>query len=329
MGLLLALLTVGVVGYSRLAQLGLVDAFYMTVITLSTVGFSELGVFDERTRLFSSFLIIAALLWGAWALQAVLGVILSDRFRFAVDQYRDVRRARGMRDHCIICGFGRIGRAAAAEFERNGEPYVVVDHDLTVVEELRERGLNVVRGDTTEDEALLDAGIKRASRLIAALSSDNDNIVTVLSARQLNPALQIASRMVEPEAQRKLRLAGADRVFSPYDIGGRRIALEMLRPHVGDFLHAVVFDEGSGTEVDEIVVHHNSEMANKTLSEIRLRQRFGVNLLAVRHLESQEEPGRASFELNAGGDTVIHPNDVLIVAGEAEHLAALHKALGR
>ncbi len=322
-----AILLFGVVGYSVLADLNLADSFYMTMITISTVGFTELGDFDTTTRVFSAILIVFTLVWGAWALQSVLGIFLNDRFRMGVAQVNSVRRAQRMQDHTIICGFGRIGRAAAAEFERNHEPYVVIEHDLNLVEELREKGLHVVQGDATEDEVLNNAGIQKARRLIAALNNDNDNIVTVLSARELKQDLVIASRVVDGEAERKLRRAGADRVISPYAVGGRRIALELMRPHVGDFLHTIIFDEGTGAEVDEVLVHTESGVAEKTLTEIRLRQRFGVNVLALYHPHATEIQGHSGFELNPGPDTVLHAGDVLIVVGNARQLAEVHQAL--
>ena len=328
LGMLLAILAAGVMGYSLFADLNLLDAFYMTVITISTVGFTELGEFDTATRLFSALLIIFTLVWGAWALQAVLGIFLDERFRFGVGQINSVRRAQRMQDHTIICGFGRIGRAAADEFARNGEPFVIVEQDLALVQELREQGFHVVHGDATEDDILTAAGIQQARRLVAALNNDNDNIVTVLSARQLNTNLVIASRIVEPEAERKLRRAGADRVISPYAVGGRRIALELMRPHVGEFLHAIIFDEGKGAELDEVFVHADSDLAGKTLFEVRLRQRFGVNVLALHHPHADEYHQYAGFELNPGPDTVLYAGDVLIVAGNAQQLAQVHTALG-
>jgi len=328
LSMILAILMAGIIGYSVLAGLNLVDAFYMTVITISTVGFTELGEFDSTVRLFSALLIVFTLVWGAWALQSVLGIFLNERFRMGVSQISAVRRAQRMQDHTVICGYGRIGQATADEFERNDEPYVIVEHDLTLVEELREQGIHVVHGDATEDHILIAAGIKNAKRLVAALNNDNDNIVTVLSARQLNKDMIIASRVVVPEAERKLRRAGADRVISPYSVGGRRIALELMRPHVGEFLHAVIFDEGKGAEVDEVLVRANSDLADKTLSEIRIRQRFGVNVLALHHPQADDYHRQAGFELDFGPDTVLHVGDVLIVVGNATQLSKLHQAVG-
>ncbi|MCO6450692.1 MAG: NAD-binding protein [Caldilineales bacterium] len=194
--LILAILAFGVIGYSILAHLSVADALYMTMITISTVGFTEIGNFDSSTRLFSTLLIIVTIVWGAWALQSVLGTFMSPQFRMGVSQMRSVRKAKRMEDHTIICGFGRIGRSVAAELERNGEAFLILEQNEELVEGLRERGWHIVQGDATDDKALLSAGVTKAKRLLAVLNTDNANIVTVLSAREINPRLWIASRVV-------------------------------------------------------------------------------------------------------------------------------------
>ncbi|RME81102.1 MAG: potassium channel protein, partial [Caldilineae bacterium] len=293
-----------------------------------TVGFGELGEFDAVTRMFATLLILFTLAWGAWALQSVLGIILSPEVRVAMRQIRAIRRAKRMKDHTIICGYGRIGRAVAAEFARNDSPFVIIEADVELAEGLREQGLHVIHGDATDDDVLLAAGIEHARRLIAVLNEDNDNIVTVLSARQLNPKLWIASRVVQPESAAKLLKAGANEVISPYDAGGRRLALAALRPHVGEFLKEVIFDEGRGAELDELEVRSGSELAERTLGETNLRRRFGVTVLALYHPHGHSSDQLAGFELNPGSDTVLHEGDVLIVVGNAERLSRLHRALG-
>ena len=328
LGLLLLIVVVGMIGYSLLADLDLIETFYMTVITVSTVGFGEIGDFDDTTRLFSSLLIIFTIIWGAWALQSVLGTFLSPEFRMGVHQIRSVRRAQKMENHTIICGYGRIGRSAAAELSRNDQQFVVIESDLDLVEQLREAGVHVVQGDATEDETLLSAGIEQAENLLSVLSSDNANIVTVLSARELNPNLWISSRVVEPEAARKLRRAGADEVVSPYDFGGRRLALTALRPHVTEFLSQVIFDEGRGAEMDEIPVVKGSDLADRTLGEIDLRKRFGIIVIALYHTDSEKYREHGGFELNPGSQTSVHVGDVLIVVGRTEELRKVHEALG-
>ncbi len=327
--MILIIFIAGVAGYSTLADLSLGDALYMTVITISTVGFAELGDFDTSTRIFSSLLIIFTIVWGAWALQSVLGTLLSPQFRMGVGQIRAVRKAQKMQNHTIICGYGRIGRAVAAEMNQNGERFVIIEHDLDMVETLREQKMHAVHGDAREDETLIAAGIQTAKRLVSVLDTDNANIVTVLSARELNPSLWIASRVVQPESQHKLTRAGANEVVSPYEFGGRRLALTILRPHVSEFLAEVVFDEGRGAEMDEVPVLPGSALADWTLGDVKLRTEFDVTVIALYHPDAENHGHAAQgFELNPGPNTTLHEGDVLILVGTKQQLEAVHKALG-
>ncbi len=326
--LILLIIMVGTIGYHITANLDWLSALYMTVITISTVGYGELGEVGRHTRVFTILLIFATMIWGAWAIESLLSTILSEEFREAVFQLRALRKARRMENHTILCGFGRIGEAAASELKRNHEPFIVIERDPEVVEHLRELGYHVIHGDATEDASLLAAGIKQASKLITTLDEDNANIVTALSARELNPDIWIASRLVREEAYHKLRRAGANEIVSPYDYGGRRLALTLLRPHVAEFLSQVVFDEGRGAEMDEIRVETDSELAGKTLGEVNLRQKFGITVIALCRKENgQQDQVTGAFQLNPGADTVLKPGDVLIIVGTAEQLRHLHQAL--
>ncbi len=324
--LLMSIIVFGTLGYTLLTDASLLDSFYMTVITVTTVGFGERVPMNRAATLFTTGLIVASVVWGAWALQSALSTILSDEFRQAVQQLRSIRGIRSMQDHTILCGFGRIGRAAAAEFARNNETFVVIDKDLALVDRLREEGIAVIHGDASDDDVLLAANIRKARRLLSVLDSDNANIVTVLSARQLNPDLWIASRVVQHEAASKLLRAGADEVLSPYDYGGRRMALTALRPFVAQFLSLVVFDEGRGAEMDELHVVEGSSLAGHTLAEINLRQRFGVTVVALYHPDHAQHSD-IGFDLNPGPETVLHANDVLIVVGQRAQLTKVHHAL--
>ena len=271
---------------------------------------------------------MVTLVWGAWALQSVLGTFLSPQFRMGMSQMRAVRKAKRMENHTIICGYGRIGRAVAAELARNGEQFVILEHDESLVEGLRENGWHIVQGDATEDLALLAAGVAKAKRLLAVLQHDNANIVTVLSARELNPNSEISSRVVDADAEHKLRRAGADEVVSPYDFGGRRLALTALRPHVAEFLTQVVFDEGRGAEMDEIPVLPGSNWSIVTWAR---RICGGISALwsSLCIILVRRSIIRSSgFELNPGSDTVLHEGDVLMVVGHSEQLARVHQALG-
>lgn len=325
--LLFVILIGGTGGYHFLTGANLLDALYMTVITVTTVGYGEVVPMNDTTQLFTTLLIVASVSWGAWAIQSALATILSSEFRQAVQQLRSIRGIRKMENHTIICGFGRIGRAVAAELARNGEEFVIIEDSEDLVDSLREQGYHTVRGDATSDEALISAGVHQAKRVMAVLNSDNANIVTVLSARQLNTSLWIGSRVVSADAASKLRRAGADEVVSPYDFGGRRMALTALRPRVSEFLSEVVFDEGRGAEMDELLVDARSELAEKTLGEINLRKRFGITVISLYHPRSDGHNHEAGFELNPGPDTVLHAGDALIVVGKSGQLIQVHDML--
>jgi voltage-gated potassium channel len=326
--LILSIVVVGTIGYMLTAELNPLDALYMTVITISTVGYGELGNVGRNTRVFTIILIFATMIWGAWASESLLSTILSEEFRQTVFQLRSIRKVRDMKNHTILCGFGRIGEAAASELVRNKEPFVVVEQNPDIVEHLRELNYHVISGDATEDDVLLAAGVRQAARLLTTLNDDNANIVTTLSARELNPNIWIASRLVRVDAYHKLLRAGANEVVSPYDYGGRRLALTVLRPHVAEFLSEVVFDEGRGAEMDEIQVREGSELAGKTLAEANLRQRFGITVISLYHgKEEKTHPDIGRFELNPGPDTRLRPGDVLIIVGTSDQLQRLHNAL--
>lgn len=327
LSLLLTIVIIGTAGYHILTNASLLDSFYMTMITVTTVGFGESVPMNKAAMLFTTALIVASVVWGAWALQSALSTIVSDEFRRAVQHLRAIRGIRGMEGHTILCGFGRIGRAAAAELTRNGEPFVVIDLDPEMIEKLRAENIPAIHGDATDDEILRVANIHTARRLLAVLDSDNANIVTVLSARQLNPDLWIASRVVREEAASKLLLAGANQVLSPYDYGGQRLALTALRPHVAQFLSMVVFDEGKGAEMDELQVFAGSELAGRSLAEIDLRRRFNVTVLALCRPTSAAPEDEIGFDLHPGPDTILHPDDVLIVVGTRTQLAKVHAVL--
>jgi len=328
LALITGIIVIGTIGYKITAKLDWLSALYMTVITISTVGFGELGEVGRHTRIFTIVLIFATMIWGAWAIESLLSTILSDEFREAVFQLRSLRKAKKMENHTILCGFGRIGEAAASELKRNDEPFIVIERDPQVIERLRELGYHVITGDATEDASLLAAGVKQASKLLTTLDDDNANIVTVLSARELNPDIWIASRLVREDAYHKLLRAGANEVVSPYDYGGRRLALTLLRPHVAEFLSEVVFDEGRGAEMDELRVEEGSELVGKTLAEADLRRRFGITVIAL-YRGNGERPDSTTggFELNPGPDTVLQPGDVLIIVGTFQELHRLHQAL--
>jgi voltage-gated potassium channel len=280
--LLLGLLVAGTVGYRALAGMSFVDGLYMTVITLTTVGFQEVQPLTPVGRLFTIVLIVAGVGVVAWVARNAVEIALGEHLWQSVTRRRIERVVGQMSSHSIICGHGRMGRAIVAEFERVGSPFVVVETDEDTVGELLEQGIPFVQGDATRDEVLLEAGIQRAEAVITVVDRDADNVMITITAKGLNPDVTVVARAAGKEAARKLRLAGADEVLSPYAIGGQRLALSVLRPTVAEFLSQLVYDEQENTELEEITVSARSSWVGKTLSETDIRQRWQAIVIGIR-----------------------------------------------
>jgi voltage-gated potassium channel len=241
-----------------------------------------------------------------------------------LNQYFGKRRNKKMidklRDHYIICGFGRVGRGAAAELKRAGVPFVVVDKNEDRVEWAMKDGMLAALADATDDGTLRDAGIERARGLIATLQSDADNLFVILSAKALKPTLLVSARIASEQTERKMRLAGADYVFAPYDMTGNRMAQVMLKPHVFQFIDFTTKGIGLDVGIEQLRVGARSELASKSLEELRIRKELGVIVLAIR-----KSDGRMLF--NPPADAAIESGDFLIVMGESSHLQRLETML--
>lgn len=299
------LLVVGTGGYMLLEGMSIVDGLYMTVITLTTVGFGEVRPLSGAGRLFT----MALILWGvgtaAWGLRNAAEVLLGDRFWHSLAVQRMEEQLRGMEGHYIICGYGRMGREVVAEMQRREKPFVVVDQDSTISDELLEAGITYVIGDATHDDALVAAGIERARGLVAVVNSDADNLMIVLSAKGLNPNATVVARASTDEAEKKLRRAGADRVLSPYAVGGLRMALALLRPAVNEFLNTVIYSERLHIEMGELVLAPNSPLVGLTLRACGLRDQWNATVVAIKDREGALTISPSSHYKLAAGDTLI------------------------
>jgi voltage-gated potassium channel len=213
-------------------------------------------------------------------------------------------------DHYIVCGYGRMGVQIGRELTRRALAFVVIERDPQVLEMLRQHSVLHVEGDATSDHILLAAGVTQARGLATALTGDADNALVVISAKGLNPRLQVVARASSRETEEKLLRAGADRVVTPYTIGGQRMALGLLQPAVSEFLNSVVFDAEKHTELGEFEVHEHSELVGKTLRDSRLRERWGAIVVAIK-------PYGGEFVLSPAAGTVLHQGDMLIVVASA------------
>jgi len=324
LGGVLALILVFLIGttwYHLIEGWRWVDAAYMTVITLATVGFMEVQPLGDRGRIFTIVIILAGVIAIGYIVNRFTDALIQGYFQEGFRLLQQQRRMDALSGHNIICGFGRMGRQVASEFQAERAPFVVVDSGVEPLQMAEQLGYMVVQGDATLDDTLVRVGIERAVCLIAALASDAQNLYTVLSAKTLNPKIRAIARASTEEAMQKLQRAGADAVVSPYITGGKRMAAAALRPQVMDFVDGVLTGSDRTFYMEEFRLEAAScPFVGQTLREAKLRSQSGALVLAVR---------RADGNLITGpnADTQLMQDDQLICMGTAEQLRRLNHLL--
>ena len=311
--LLTAVLAYGTAGYMAIERWSPLDAFFMTLITISTVGYDEVHPLDAAGRVFTASLIlggIGAMLW-------VFGIVTEILSTGALAEYRRWRamdnRVRALRDHFIICGYGRMGTQVATELEVSRVPFVIVDNNRESVQRLQ-RGRRVyLEGDATSEEVLRAAGIDRARGLISAVDSDERAVYVVLAARALNPGLYILSRAGQPDSIRRLELAGAQRVISPYRMAGHQIVQLALRPNLVNIAESLL---QGGIGVEEMVVAEGAPMIGRTLKEAGLFKAGTSHLLALRRRDG-------TLHVNPSPELRLEKDDLLIALGSEQQLGEM------
>ncbi|MGA2196265.1 MAG: potassium channel protein [Bryobacteraceae bacterium] len=311
-------LLIGTVGFSIIGGYHPFDAFYLTLTTMTTVGYGD--SLSRAGRIFNTFLIIIGVTTIFIAMGAMTQTIIELEFGDAIAKRRNQRMIDKLKDHFIICGYGRVGRGAAAELQHAGVPFVVVDINPERVEPAMLAGMLAVAADSTRDETLRQVGIDRARGLVAALSTDADNLFVLLSAKGLNPKIYVATRAAEEGAEEKMRRAGADAVFAPYSITGHRLAQSLLRPHVVQFLDFTTNGIGPDISIEQVRVSESSEVVSKTIREMQLRRNMGVIVMAIRR-------GDGGMLFNPPADTAVEAGDFLIVMGRQDDLTTLEALL--
>jgi voltage-gated potassium channel len=308
-----AAFAVGTVGYIAIGGWSLSDALYMTAITLTTVGFREVRELDEPLRIWTSLVAIA----GVGIIFGTVGIITEELVRDATSGRREAKRVQdelaGMRDHFVLCGYGRVGSTVARELAHDGHRMVVVDGNEPSVEHARRDGLLVVAGDATDDATLLAAGVDRARGLVATMDSDANNVYVILSARALNPKLFIVGRASTFEAEAKLARAGADRVVSPYTMAGRRLAELASRPRVVDFLDQALSHGQLAFSLEELAIASGSPLMDRDVASLR---HDGIFVLAVVR-------GESDYEANPPDGRVLRAGEVAIISGPHADLRRL------
>lgn len=336
-GLVATLMVVGTIGFLQLPGWSVSDAVYMTVITLTSVGYQEVHPLTDAGRVLAGFLLVGGIttmgLWFALITSSLVEMDLAHVFRTR----RAMKDISKLRDHTIVCGIGRTGRQVVRELEDAKEPYIVVERDGARLEQLREEYPEALalEADATRDETLTEAGIRGARGLVAALSADADNVFVCLTARDLQPELNIVARAYDAETVKKLRKAGADHVVSPNLTGGIRMASMLLRPQVMSFLDVVTRGEGISLRLEQVTIPDGSSMHDCTLEEARIRQETGLVVIAVRHpdLQTAENPDRRAGEgplaYNPGPEEPLHTGDTLIVLSDETQIDLLRGLVAR
>ena len=322
-GIVLAsIVIIGTLWYWLVEKWSFSESAYMTVITLSTVGFSEVRPLGERGRLFTVGLILMGLLTIGYIVNRFTEALIQGYFQEGIKLRQEKSLIESLEQHYIVCGFGRTGRHVAREFFAEGIPFIIIDDNLEEVEEIKQLGYTVILGDATLDESLVRAKIDRAICMVTALPSDAENLYTVLSAKTLNPRIRAIARASNEEAVQKLQRAGADAVVSPYITGGKRLAAAALRPQVMDFVDGIITGSNRSYYLEEFLIDSQAcPFAGKSLREAKLRSQTGALVLAIRRFDGNLIAGPT-------GDTLILERDALICMGTAEQLRDLNKLLG-
>jgi voltage-gated potassium channel len=320
---LLGVWAIGTAGYLAMYDWSFTDASFMTVISFTSVGFEEVHPLDARGRWFTTGVILAGLAFLTYGITNLTAFLLEGELQNFLRKNRMEKLISHLRAHYVVCGAGRIGAQIVREFHHLGHEVVVVDQDEKVLSALAEScaGIHTLVGNATDDAVLRRAGITQAAGLATALAHDADNLFVVLSVRQMCPDARIIARVDDEMSLQKMLRAGADRAVCPAHIGGQRIASELLRPIVVDFLDRMTREAEGTLRMEEARVEPGTVLAGKTLAEAQIPARVGCVVVALRRSTGE-------FVFNPRADTVLREKDVLIVIGEIAKIGALRELTG-
>ncbi|ADW17455.1 TrkA-N domain protein [Desulfobulbus propionicus DSM 2032] len=315
------LVLIGTFGYMILENTGFWMGMYLTIITVFTVGYGDIVPIHPSGRIFTVFLVITSVAFVFYTFTKITETMIEGELRGLYKRRKMNKEIARLRDHYIICGFGRIGKEICRILQEHHRPFLVIEKDEEEIRTLEELGYLRLQGDAADDEVLQTAGIERAKGLVSVVASDADNLYITLTARGLNPVLYIMARSSGgPGVQIKLKRAGASKVISPYSIGARRMAHLIVRPTVADFIDLTMRAGELDLIMEELQVGPASHLSGKNLIESEIRKKYDVIVVAIKRQDG-------SMLFNPKPDSVIMAGDILIVLGASEHILGLGKEM--
>ena len=303
----------GIFGYMAIEKWSFLDAAYMTALTVTTVGFMEVHQTSDSGKIFTIFIMIIGVGYFLYITGVIMKYIVEGEIRSLLGRKRLDKKISKLRNHYVVCGYGRIGRVLCPLITVESTDLVVIEKDDTLVETLEKDKLHYLHGDVSNETLLKKAGIKKASYMIAALGSDIANVFLVLTARQLNPDIYILARASNSNVKDKLLIAGANKVESPYDIGAISMGLQLLRPSVSNFLSVALSRKNKGIQIEELFIPKTSKYTNIDLKDSQIRQDFNLIIIAIKKISGE-------MLFNPHFETLIEPQDTVIVMGKTENL---------
>ena len=318
--LLLLVIVIGVTGYMYLSDDTFINALYMTIITITTVGFGEIHPLSASERMFTIFLILMSVVVIGYALSILTEYIASGELFEKIKFKKVQKQIEKLSNHTIVCGYGRNGKQAVAKLKKHKKPLVILETDEFRIKEIEEdNGLLYINADATNDATLERAGIEKASSLITTLPSDADNLFVVLSARQLNKGMTIVSRASNDSSDGKLRIAGANNVIMPDKLGGEHMASLLVTPDIVEFVDKLSVDEENATHLQEILVNKlPNEFLLKSIRDLDLRRKTGCSVVGFKTPDNE-------YVINPNADTQLVTNSKLIVLGSLEQIENVNK----
>jgi voltage-gated potassium channel len=310
--LLLLMILIGTAGYTYIEGWSLLDSVYMTIITIFTVGFKEVKELSPQGQVFTIFVILGGVGVALFTFTKIAEMVYEGGINKFWRRRKMERKLQHVKDHYIICGHGRMGKVVRERLQEEKLPFVVIDNNEKKLAELKETGdCLLIKGDATQEEILMQAGLKKAKALAALLSSDADNLYLVLTARSINPSLFILSKAMDEEAEKKILQVGANKAVSPYKLSGLKIAQGLIRPTLVDFMDLIIRRKELSLYMEEFVVKKESKIVASNLRESDIRKIANVIVVAVK------KPGE-DIVFNPSPETKIETDDTLLVLGDEQ-----------